>query len=199
MAETVVTIEQLVERIGALAKYLPETAGSVMRVEMQAFVRDVQRNRLSGQYLNVVTGTARRSIESRVTVTPDVVRGIGGSALGYVRAHEEGFEGDVQVPPHVRRLRPVATKSKASVRRLKKHIKAGRANYAHVRAHQRHLSLRARRFLRHSAEVAGGTRAADNVAAFPTLARAAQAGLLALAELGRAPTIAEVASRLGKA
>jgi len=172
---------------------------SVMRLEMAAFVRDVQRNRLSGQYLRVVTGTARRSIEGKTTVLADRIRGEAGSALDYVRAHEEGFDGRVQVRPHVRGLRPVATRSRASARRLKKHLRAGRASFAHVRAHSRELHIRAKRFIAHSAEVLAGTRAAESAGSFPTLGQAARAGLLHLAETGKAPTIAQVAAALGRA
>jgi len=112
-------------------------------------VRDVTRNRLRGQYLKRRTGTLIRSITAspRIEVSEDFIRGLWGSHLGYARAHEEGFTGVVQVPGHTRRLIERVS-SKASAKRVRRSLKAGRKRFANVRPHGRRVHLRARRFMR---------------------------------------------------
>lgn len=96
---------------------------------MLAIERDVIRNKMSGQYLGVVTGTARKSIRSEVRKRRDRILGVVGSPLNYVRAHEEGFRGVVDVRAHERTRR-------------------GRTH--RVQAHSRQVNMRARHFLRDS-------------------------------------------------
>ena len=91
--------------------------------------RDIVANRISGQYLGVVTGTARKSIGTQVRTLRDRVQGFVGSPLGYVRAHELGFSGPVPVRAHSRTLR---------------------GNTHDVRAHERYVNMRARHFIRDS-------------------------------------------------
>ena len=102
---------------------LRRTIRGTLQLSLDSMVANVVRNKMSGQLLGVVTGTARRSIASEIRETPDSIIGAFGSPLRYVRAHELGFHGAVSVRAHTRR------------------------GYA-VSAHQRIMNLRARNFLR---------------------------------------------------
>lgn len=87
--------------------------------------------------LGVDTGTARRSIATKVEQGGGVTRGIFGSPLRYVRAHEMGFSGEVKVRAHVRRLR-----GRASSKRAARSLDA-----FYVRAHKRQVNMRGLFFL----------------------------------------------------
>ena len=108
---------------------LVETVRRSVSLSINAMIADVVRNKMSGQYLGVITGTARRSITGGVRATPQSVTGEFGSGLIYVRAHELGFRGTVAVKAHNRT-----------------------SGTARVRPHQRVMNMRARRFLRDSLE-----------------------------------------------
>lgn len=122
-----------------------------LRLGMLEIERDTIQ-KISGPYLGIVTGTARRSIRSRVQVLADRIQGVVGSPLRYVRAHELGFRGRVQVPGHTRQLVTLVRRggkvTKKSAREFKAAVAAGRKRIAYVRPHSRYLHLRARHFLR---------------------------------------------------
>lgn len=65
----------------------------------------VKVNKLSGQVLNVRTGRLRRSINQKVTKTPNAITGIVGTNVKYARAHELGFNGEVSVKAHLRQIK----------------------------------------------------------------------------------------------
>lgn len=93
-----------------------------------AVQRDSVANKLSGQVLNVRTGRLRRSITTRVEDDGDQVTGIVGTNAEYAAAHEYGFEGVVTVREHLRRT--------------------VLGNEATVRAHDRHMNIPEKSFLR---------------------------------------------------
>lgn len=135
---------------------LSAAVGNAVRLSLLAMASDVQRNKMSGQYLGVVTGTARRSITvTPVTIIGGTVSGAFGSHLTYVRAHEEGFRGWVNIPPHVRRLK-VTRKTKSGARvtisekqRLQYALQ-GLKTVTHVGRSRRWMNIRARHFMRAS-------------------------------------------------
>lgn len=96
----------------------------------------VKADRLSGQVLHVRTGTLRRSINQRVTVSNDAVMATVGTNLRYAAAHEYGFNGTVTVKGHIRRAALVGVD------------RAGARGEVHVRSHTRHMRLPERSFLR---------------------------------------------------
>lgn len=147
-------------------------------------VGHVTRNKLRGQYLRRRTGTLIRSITEspRFLISDALVRGEWGSHLDYARVHEEGFVGRVQVRAHVRRLIGTAT-SKASARRVKKALLAGRGRTAFVRAHSRHLNVRARHFMRDTVAEKRG-ESGINV----------RKSVYMLADRGKVPTVSDIRS-----
>lgn len=103
-----------------------------LSIELQAHVK---QNKLSGQVLKNRTGTLRRSINRRVTVTPTSVQASVGTNVKYAKVHEYGFKGTVQVREHLRMIkqawgRPIEEREVS------------------VRAHARKVDLPARSFLR---------------------------------------------------
>ncbi len=149
MAERVVTVEELTNLVAAAGKQTPAIVRSALRAASLAMLRDVQINRLSHQYLGVDTGTGRRTIQQRVVDRGDSIRAEIGSPLVYMRAHEEGFEGAVQVRAHTRRLNSLQVRrGKVTKKSAKAAKRAGGSSTAFVRAHTRQVRMRARRFLR---------------------------------------------------
>jgi phage gpG-like protein len=100
----------------------------------------VKGDRLSGQVLHVRTGTLRRSINQRVTVTDDAVMASVGTNVRYAAAHEHGFNGTVTIPAHTRRsaLQMLAKRSKR-VRKSEGEIQ--------VRSYTRQMVIPQRSFL----------------------------------------------------
>lgn len=97
------------------------------------------------------TGTAVRSVRWDLEHSASRVVGRFGSPLGYVRAHEEGFRGTVQVPAHTRRVAPLERNARgkvtaASAKRYKQAKAKGRKTTVQVRAHSRRVNMHARRF-----------------------------------------------------
>lgn len=65
-------------------------------------MRNVKRDKLSGQVLKVRTGRLRRSITQRVEEAGDVITGIVGTNVEYAARHEFGFTGTETVKAHLR-------------------------------------------------------------------------------------------------
>ena len=105
--------------------------------EAIALTRFVKEEKLSGQVLKNRTGTLRRKINYVVSETSAGVTGSVGVKLSYAAAHEYGVDKVVTVREHLRTIkeawgRPISPVS------------------ATVRAHQRHMRLPERSFLRSS-------------------------------------------------
>lgn len=89
--------------------------------------RYVKEEKLSGQVLNVRTGTLRRKINYRMRETPNSITGVVGVKLAYAAIHEYGFDGDESVRAHLRRItqafgRPLASPVTAEVRAYTRHV-----------------------------------------------------------------------------
>ena len=194
-----VSIEELSKRLGDLQKKLPAAARAAMRSSVWAMIRDVVMNRMSGQYLGVVTSTARRSMHATVERRGDSVRGVIGNPHDYVRAHEMGFHGPVQVRAHTRQLarleRGVRTGkvTKKSARKYKARRKKGYAMSASVRAHTRQVNIRAKRFIRDTlADEAVPYSATRAQAGNSRIERRVLRALEILAETGKTPKAADI-------
>lgn len=97
--------------------------------------RNVQKDKLSGQVLNVRSGRLRRTIGHVVEVNTNIVAGIVSTPVVYAPPHEYGFEGTVNVKAHLREIkqafgRPITTRA------------------VQVSAHTRDVKLPERSFLR---------------------------------------------------
>lgn len=158
-------VRQAIESLG-----LERTSKSVQaaaRASFMAMLRDTIANRMSGQELGIVTGTARKSMRGFALRTSDRVIAAFGSPLRYVRAHEEGFSGPVNVRAHEREGR------------------SGKQH--HVRAHVRQANIRARHFMRHSLQAETRPKTGSRVARriIKALSIAARTGRIPVAgELG---------------
>lgn len=73
--------------------------------------RNVKANKLSGQVLNVRTGTLRRSIDFKVSETGTGIAGKVSTNVKYARPHEYGFQGVVTVQAHLRQIKEAFGKS----------------------------------------------------------------------------------------
>lgn len=84
--------------------------------------------KLSGQVLNVRTGRLRRSINVKITEGDQAVTATVGTNVKYAAVHEYGFDGTVSVREYLRRTK--------------------NGNTATVRAHDRHMHVPEKSFLR---------------------------------------------------
>lgn len=100
----------------------------------------VKEDKLSGQVLRNVSGNLRASINSRLEDTGQAITGSVGTNLVYARPHEMGFDGEVAIKEHLR------TVTMAWGRELKEPV------VCIVRAHQAHMHLPERSFLRSALE-----------------------------------------------
>jgi phage gpG-like protein len=97
----------------------------------------VKERKLSGQVLKNRTGTLRRKINYQLRETPTEVSASVGVQLSYAAVHEYGFDGIVTVKEHLRTITQAFGRPIAPV-------------HVHRGAHQRHMKLPERSFLRSS-------------------------------------------------
>lgn len=117
-----------------------------LRAAMEAVVQRLSimvqgkvKDKLTGQVLHVRSGTLRRSINRVVQSDTAGVVATVGTNVRYAAVHEYGFDGDVTVRAHVRRVasRSVGKGKKLSVQGV-----------AFVREHTRHMHVPETSFLR---------------------------------------------------
>jgi phage gpG-like protein len=107
--------------------------------------RYVKEEKLSGQVLKNRTGTLRRKINYEVNETPQAIEASVGVKLSYAAAHEYGFDGMVNVRAHVRRVNSRNVRGQIDGK-----SKTTGQGIAFVSAHERHMHLPERSFLRSS-------------------------------------------------
>lgn len=100
-----------------------------------SLVAYIKKEKLSGQVLNVKTGTLRRSITARFETAGNEIRAYVGTNLKYARIHEYGFKGQVPVKAHQRMM------NVAWGRRVKE------PRMIDVRAHAMKMNVPARPFM----------------------------------------------------
>jgi len=162
VTETVkLNMDEMIQRFRFIGKNLAPTIYRAMLVSAQAMLRKGVVEHMSGakrgsgpSLLGVETGSARRSMIDQAGLAADKVFALIGSPLGYVRAHEEGFDGPVQVRAHTRRIirlkRNTRTGrvSKKSAAAYKASVRKGGKRFAYVRAHDRKVDIVAKHFIR---------------------------------------------------
>jgi hypothetical protein len=168
MPDTIkLNLDEMIQRFKFLGEHLAPTVYSAMLITAQNMLRDVVSKRMSNPRrgstatnLGVDTGTARRSMIDQAGLEAERVFALIGSPVDYVKAHEEGFHGTVNVPGHVRRnvslKRNVKTGlvSKTSARQYKAALKAGHKTTSFVRAHKMKLDIMAKHFIRDTVQEA---------------------------------------------
>lgn len=173
--------KEVMRRIRRMPKLVQRSMLVSAKVSIQFLVRYVIVNKLSGQSLNRVTGNAQRSISASPGKAPaerlsDGARATFGSNVDYVRAHNDGFDGNVQVQAHERRL--FRTKSLRTGKELKRKQLSGSTK---VRAHVRRVKMRARHFFEETmSEGRGGVEAR------------LRKGILLALRTGKVPTQAQI-------
>jgi len=154
-------IDAMIKRFEFLGPGLRPSVFNALLISAQRMRRDVIEKRLSGPrgapgILGIVTGAARRSIADEAGIAGETLYALFGSALKYVKAHEEGYKNDAQpVRAHDRRrLGSIKAVSIAKATRGKV-IKRGaptaaqrRSGPIHVRAHTRKVRIVAKHFIR---------------------------------------------------
>lgn len=159
-------MDRMIERFASLGKLLGPSAYVAMLVTAQKMLRDVVSKRMSNPRrgstdtnLGVDTGTARRSMTDVAGLDSDKVYALIGSAVDYVKTHEEGFHGTQHVRAYLRRnvaLKRVVNRrsarngmiTKGSAARYKAAARKGHALTSHVRAHGRKVNIIAKHFIR---------------------------------------------------
>jgi phage gpG-like protein len=127
--------QAIIAKLGSMGPRIREALRAAVTREAIALTRVVKEEKLSGQVLKNRTGTLRRSINFSVTDDATGVTGSVSSGVKYAAAHEYGFDGIVSVREHLRIVKQAFGRPIESVS-------------ATVRAHQRHMHLPERSFLR---------------------------------------------------
>jgi hypothetical protein len=149
--ERVLNMDEMLKRFEFLGAKAPEAVRNAMMVSAEAMLAGVVR-KLRGQYLNVRTGHGWQSMQEFTRVAGDSIKAGIDTDVGYMKAHEEGFHGRVQVREHTAhrlgRILAVDVKSRTVSKRArptKREIARGSWT---VRAHDMQMNIRARRFMR---------------------------------------------------
>lgn len=129
--------EAVVLRLRVMGDRIRERLSKELTRSAIALTRYVKERKLSGQVLKNRTGTLRRKINYRTTETEKAMTASVGVKLSYAAAHEYGFDGIVTVREHLRQVKQAFGRPIAPVT-------------ATVHAHQRHMHLPERSFLRSS-------------------------------------------------
>lgn len=151
--ERVLNMDEMLERFRFLGRDLPRAVFSAMLVSSQAMLSSVTR-KLRGEYLNVDTGRGRQSMQAFAKSGETKMQAGIDTDVIYMKAHEEGFHGRVQVRAHTRQMYRVAGPSgratRLSARTFKAATRRGQKRIVYVRAHHMQMNIRARRFMRDS-------------------------------------------------
>jgi len=150
---TVVGSAEVTQRFVMAGERLRERLKNALNRGAIEVQRKVKEEKLTGQVLNVRTGTLRRSINVALSDgSGDVLQSSVGTNLKYARFWELGFHGTVNVRSHSRRS--AAQMDRRSGKKM------GRAGFSEtgpretgtgmVRAHTRKINQAARPFLRPS-------------------------------------------------
>lgn len=162
MPDTVrLSLDQMLERFKFLGKQLAPTVYRAMLVSGQEMLRRTVKDHMSGprrgskpSVLGRDHGTARRSMIAQTEFKNEVIGSLVGSPLGYVRAHEEGFDGSVQVRGHTRRIirlernTKTGRVSKKSAAAYKAASRRAGKTLAFVRPYKRDVRMPALHFIR---------------------------------------------------
>ncbi len=152
--------EQIVRQLGQFPAASLRGIARAMDLENELTVGHIQAAKLSQRgplTLGVVTNRLRSSIRpSAAVVEVNAVSSSIGSNVAYAAAHEFGFDGQVQVRSFTRKnprgnlFSAAATVSlkDGRISRAKAKVKQTAAGISIVRAHQRHMKLPERAFIR---------------------------------------------------
>jgi len=150
--ERVLNMDEMFKRFAFLGANLPRSAYVAMLVSAKAMLTGVTK-KLRGEYLNVRTGHGWQSMADFAKFSEDTMQAGIDSDVIYMRAHEEGFHGRVQVPAHTAQHRHGRTLSMdiktrtplRQARMTKRQIARGAWT---VRSHAMEMKIRARHFMR---------------------------------------------------
>lgn len=96
---------EIVRKLDAMpARLREELKKGVGRLALK-LARNVQKDKLSGQALKVLTGRLRRSIRDLVEDNGETVSGVVSTPVKYAPPNEYGFSGTVDVREHLREIK----------------------------------------------------------------------------------------------
>jgi hypothetical protein len=194
-----IQVDAIFARLEALRARLPEAVAVAVSADVADSIRHSVTQYLSGQRLRRRTGNLQRSVTASAKVEPTridrtssevtTITGTVGTALGYGRAHEEGFHKTVQVRGHMRRKIALRRNSrgkltKKSTERLKRVLRrtsTGGGNAVFVRSHAMRMDIRAKRYIRDAV-----------LAKQPELRIYAQRSLAILGRTGAVATLSQI-------
>jgi phage gpG-like protein len=136
----VVGAESVVSKFQTLPPQIHAKVKDRMQRLVMTLLTKVKEEKLNGQVLRNLSGTLYRSINQRVDDQGSSITGSVGTNLVYARAHEFGVDQEVQIREHLR------TVTMAWGRELKEPV------ICIVSAHQAHMHLPERSFLRSALE-----------------------------------------------
>lgn len=157
----IIGAELVVKKFAAVPKaFEPEVLRAVTRcaIRLQSYIKI---NKLTGDPLNVRTGTLRRSITYVVTQELGRTTGTVGTIVKYGAAHEFGFHGTVNVRAHIRKVKSRNKTEVITGKNGKTKEKLTAQGIGFVKAHSRQMDLPERSFLRSSLRELGPSITAE--------------------------------------
>lgn len=148
--------------------------------------REVKENKLDGQVLRRISSRLERSINTKVADSADGVEGTVGTNVEYARPHEFGFKGVVTVREHLRKVKEGSRFNVRNARQgpreaLREAVASSRK--VMVRAHDRHVDMPERSFLRSALrDLAPALQAEVNAAVITALKGSLKARLAELSK-----------------
>lgn len=136
------SLELRIKSMGLIIRGRVRDAVTRAAIMLTAYVKE---QKLSGQVLKNRSGTLRRKINYKVTEQENQISAAVGVKLAYAAAHEFGFDGMVSVRDYVRHVNSRNVRGSVNG-------KSGKTadGIAFVHAHERHMHLPERSYLRSS-------------------------------------------------
>lgn len=202
-------LDEMLKRFESVGKNILPSVYVAMVVSAERMIKDVIEKRMSGPsgapgILGVVTGAGRRSMRYRVSYSNERLMAILGTLLGYIDVHERGANYLAWVRAHDRTEKRYGRKAKfydeqgtvrgytrghavtaahlARQAAISKYAGGTKTSYTHqVRAHNRHVHIIAKHFMRDTVRAA-------KISTETRIGRA----LAVAAKTGRPPTPREI-------
>lgn len=140
ISSRVIGVDAVAKKLAALPDHIKDEVKRSLVGVCLKLVAKIKSEKLSGQVLNVKTGTLRRSISYQVVDNANELTAQVGSNVAYAAAHEYGFHGTVSVREHLREIKQAFGKSLKEPKTVM------------VRAHSMRMNIPERSFLRSAIE-----------------------------------------------
>jgi len=142
--------EQAIAKVDRLGVELRKTVFDTVQ-RLTITLQNNAKGKLSGDVLKVRSGDLRRSINQRMDVTADSIKGTVGAHVPYAAYQEYGFVGSQSVAEHVRRTMAQmvnARYNKLGIETAPSKLRGRGTGETTVRAHTRNVNYAGRSYLR---------------------------------------------------